>query len=207
MTPTQVEFTSRIDKWGYKIVDAKRPPRKGGQTEREWLLDTPFSDARIIGLGGGKRLLHLANNHPFLFSKFAKATTETELLSFITEYGPLTKENEILQLIDEAKRMKACLRENRYSDFVIADMRATIASRKGSVSIKYRPATLLDALWLQLGQALSGGDQIKQCKQCGDWFPVGKSAGKRIVARFCADKCRIEYNSLERTRKKRSRGR
>jgi hypothetical protein len=49
-------------------------------------------------------------------------------------------------------------------------MRATIVSRKGSVSIKYRPATLLDALWLQLGQALSGGDQIRQCKQCGDWF-------------------------------------
>ena len=53
MTPTKVEFTSYVDRKGYKIVPPKRPPRKPGQTEFDWILGLRLdeaSGARIVGL-------------------------------------------------------------------------------------------------------------------------------------------------------------
>ena len=65
-----------------------------------------------------------------------------------------------------------------------------------------RPNSLLDALWLQLGQKLTAGAQIRQCKHCGDWFEAGQGTGRRLDAKFCSDEHRVLYNSLKRSREK-----
>jgi hypothetical protein len=209
MTPTRFEFTSYVDKAGYKIVPAKRPSPQPGQTEAERVLDSRSSDyaeAYIVGRRGQKRKLHLAQ-YPSLYSKFANVRTPDELLNFIAEYGSLTKKDEIPQLLDTAKQMQECLRSRKLPLWSIADLKASASTdkAKGSITIKVRPSRLLDALWLQLGGELSGGAEFRQCERCGDWFPVGGKSERRLVARFCKDKCRIEYHSLARTRKKRSR--
>ncbi len=65
-----------------------------------------------------------------------------------------------------------------------------------------RPRTLLDALWLQFGQALTSGIQIRQCEHCGDFFEAGRGTGRRLDAKFCSDEHRIDFNSLKRSREK-----
>src|SRR6516162_298737 len=44
-----------------------------------------------------------------------------------------------------------------------------------------RPNSLADALWLQLGQKLTAGFQIRQCEHCGDWFEAGQGTGRRLM--------------------------
>jgi hypothetical protein len=75
----------------------------------------------------------------------------------------------------------------------------------GALQLKLLPPTLLDAIWLQLGQALTSNADLKQCGHCLTWFEAGVGTGRRADAKFCSDKCRIDHKSLERTRKKRSR--
>jgi hypothetical protein len=199
---TQVEFTSYVDRKGYKIVPAKPTTLKPGQS----ILDIPSHDiqpARIVRNGGVRKTLRL-HEYPMLYSDFANVNTSEKLLEFITKHGPLTDKNEIPRLLDAAADMRACLRGRKLPPWPIADLKASFSTEKGSGNavIKFRPARLLDALWLQLGHSLSGGAKVRKCDRCDVWFPIGGKSGRRLVARFCSDKCRIEHNSLERTRKK-----
>jgi hypothetical protein len=169
-------------------------------------LDTPAIDAepeRIVGRGGG-RIAKRLSQYPMLYTEFAKVRDPDELLRFIVEYGSLTKRNEILDLLDAAKEMRAWMSKKKSPLWSIANLEASLVRDKagGTAVISYSPMTLLDALWLQLGQALSGGTEFRQCEQCNIPFPVG-GKGRRLVAKFCSDQCRIDFNSLRRSRKDR----
>jgi hypothetical protein len=63
----------------------------------------------------------------------------------------------------------------------------------GKWEFQLSPPTLLDAIWLQFGQAITGESKLKQCLNCGQWFE-----GKRADAKFHSDACRIEYNNARR---------
>jgi len=65
-----------------------------------------------------------------------------------------------------------------------------------------RPASLLDALWLQLGQAVTANVQFRQCERCGQFFVAGPGTGRRLDAKFCSDEHRIAFNSLKRSKEK-----
>jgi hypothetical protein len=62
--------------------------------------------------------------------------------------------------------------------------------------------SLMDGLWLQLGQKVAGQAQFRTCElpSCRQIFEVGSSAGRRLDARFCSDSHRIEFNSRKRTK-------
>ena len=208
MTATRVQFASYVDTKGYKIVPAKRP--RPGQSEADWVYSVPVSElaGRIVPIGGALRVL-LLSNYPLLFSKFVNVQTPDELLRFITEYGPLTysrfargKGDEIPRLLDEAASMKECFKSRGRHSGLMADLTASLSidHKKGTVSVEITPVRLLDALWLQLGQALSDSSKWRQCGHCRGSFPVGGNSGRRSDARFCTDECRIKFNSLERSR-------
>jgi hypothetical protein len=204
MMPTRIEFRMNVDKGGYRYVAAK-PTLAPGQS----ILDVPVRDVepeRIVGRGGS-RIAKRLSQYPMLFTEFANVRSYDELLAFIAEYGSLTKRNEIPKLLDTAEEMRAWISKEKSPLWSVADLKASLVRDRasGTAVISYSPTTLLDALWLQLAQALSGGTQFRQCEQCNIPFPVGGKSGRRLVARFCSDKCRIEFNSLERTRRKRSR--
>ena len=212
MTATHVEFTSQVDKKGYRIIPAKQPPRQPGQKEADWILNSysrDWAEARIVGLGGQLRPIRLIQ-YAMLFNEFANVKTPEDLLKFVTTYGPLTPDgragregDDIPPLLDEARSMKECFKRQRAKQLpVMPELKAWLSTDKvkGTVSLKISPVRLLDALWLQLGQALSEGAQWRQCEHCGDWFPVGGKSGRRLVARFCSDQHRIDFNSLERSR-------
>jgi hypothetical protein len=73
----------------------------------------------------------------------------------------------------------------------------------GTWQLQLSPPTLLDAIWLQFGQALTSNAQLRQCDHCGKWFEAGVGTGRRADAKFCSSQCQIEHKSLERSRKER----
>src|SRR5262249_51762886 len=159
-------------------------------------------------LGGPVRMLALAD-YPLLFTKFMDVQAPEESLAFITEYGPLTygrhsrrKSDEVPTLLSEATAMRECFKSRGRHSGMMADLTASLCidHKKGTVSVEVTPVRLLDALWLQLGQALSDASAWKQCEHCNDWFPVGGNSRRRSDARFCSDEHRIKFNSLERSR-------
>jgi hypothetical protein len=66
---------------------------------------------------------------------------------------------------------------------------------------QFRPNTLLDGLWLQLGMFLMRGAKLMVCEHCGLFFTAGIGTGRRVVARFCSDEHRIAHNSEKRSSK------
>jgi len=201
---THVEFTSYVDRGGYKIVPAKRPQRKPGQSKADWLLDSPVADeARIVSCGGG-RLRKQLGGWPMLYIDFANVETPEQLLEFVTHYGPLTAKNEIGKLLDTAAEMRELMQgKTALLTWPIADLKASIVKDKGkgTVGVKFQPARLLDALWLQFAQAQSGGAQFRKCEHCAKPFLVGGNSRKRLVAKFCCDQHRIEFNSHKRSQR------
>jgi hypothetical protein len=64
----------------------------------------------------------------------------------------------------------------------------------------FRTVSLRSALWLQFGQAMMRGVQLRTCLRCGDWFEVGAGTGRRADAKFCSDEHRVAFNSLKRSK-------
>jgi hypothetical protein len=208
MTATRVDFTSYVDRAGYEIVPDRTPKLRPGQT---W-LDLKLRDivpARIVGKGGRKFRRRL-DDYPQLFSDFANVKTPEKLLAFVVAHGPLTQritggwKGDIVPVLLRQAEMMSERFEDRAGRIPIAipliDVKASLDVDN---SIKYRPATLLDALWLQFAQSLSDGAKMRVCrlKSCRKRFPVGGKSGKRLVAEFCCDAHRIEFNSLKRSEK------
>jgi hypothetical protein len=75
-----------------------------------------------------------------------------------------------------------------------------LVSRGGprATSLMLRPTSLIDALWLQFFAALAGDREIKACERCGLWFERGASSERGRKARFCTDKCRMDFHNEQR---------
>lgn len=69
----------------------------------------------------------------------------------------------------------------------------------GAWKLRLEPPSLLDAIWLQLGQAITSDADLRLCALCGNPFEAGGKSGRRADAKFCSDECRINYNSLKRS--------
>jgi hypothetical protein len=151
------------------------------------------------------------------------ATTPTGVLEFVRRYGPLTwdgwdekKGDDVRLVISNAKHMRQVLlyfsgnekrphlAASRHQATQSASINAQVIWDPVTMAPKWelRPNTLLDALWLQLGQALTSGGRIMQCQHCGNWFEAGRNMGRRLDAKFCCDEHRTAFNSLKRSREK-----
>ena len=150
------------------------------------------------------------------------ATTPEGVLEFVQRYGPLTyggwdatKGEQVALVIHHARGMSQILesRAGGWKRRLPPDDRETGPPSSVDAWVvwdrtakefkwKIRPKTLLDALWLQLGQWLTLGIQIRACQQCGQWFEAGRGTGRRANAKFCSDEHKIFFHSLERSREK-----
>jgi hypothetical protein len=67
--------------------------------------------------------------------------------------------------------------------------------------LSLEPATLLDAMYLQLGLSLTADRSLQSCKQCGKWFERGTTKARRSIAVFCSEKCKNRFHYVERTKR------
>jgi hypothetical protein len=208
-TPTRVDFISHVDQAGYEILPDRTPKLRRGQT---WLDQKARHVQPVLIVGkGGRNIRRRLDEHPQLFSDFANIRTPEELLAFVAKHGPLTQrrtggwEGDVVpELLRQAEEMRARFKARRDKVPIaipLTDLKAWLGADN---SIKYGPATLLDALWLQLAQTLCEGAEMRACrlKSCRKPFAVGGKSGKRLVAEFCCDEHRIQFNSLKRSEKR-----
>ena len=150
------------------------------------------------------------NSRPCLevFANIQK--TPGGVLDFIEKFGPLTdngiagkgKGEKIADVIDCAKLMEKRLRQvsGRQDDIPLNNLGAHLVTDGQPTCLEFRPSTLIDALWLQLGQELSGGSRILRCVHCSQLFRAGP--GTEPVAEPMQRSVRmstaIEFNSLKR---------
>lgn len=59
----------------------------------------------------------------------------------------------------------------------------------GKPAFELRVGTLLEALWLQLAQAMVEGTDYRRCRTCGTWFAVVND-GRKADQVFCRDACK-----------------
>jgi hypothetical protein len=202
------EFTNWRDPEGYRISDRR-----------------PAEPRRIVRKGKGATPwvpLHPLAKTRDLFLIFARtANTAEGLLSFIQTYGPLTyygnAQGELVDdLIIHAGGMRGLIDsisshalrdpalEGNYDVAPGCTVNAVVVwdSIGKNYRWEFRPSTLLDGLYLQMGEAITRGAQIGKCAHCGDWFEAGQGAGRRAGAKFCSDDHKITYHSLRRSREK-----
>jgi hypothetical protein len=153
-----------------------------------------------------------------LYRIFAHLGTTAEgLLDFVNRFGPLTDEGnretgeEVPFAFSAAGAMCEVLScpmteqaayFSRFGDKGLAWSRIDVALAfnpvTGKPQFRLTPPMLVNALWLELGQALSSDASIRNCLHCGGWFEAGPGTGRREDAKFCSDAHRIAFNSRKR---------
>jgi hypothetical protein len=191
------DFTWHKDPKGYRLVPAKLPRLRPGQSP----LDVPsigIEPARIVRNGGALQSYRPLEHFPALFDRFIRtATSEKGVLEFVEKFGPLThdglrgKGEIVLDVVDQARDMA------RYGGRGLGKLNAWIEVDHEGMRLKVKPTCLLDALWLQLAQA---NPRSRVCPQCRKSFLIGVAVNRRKDAQFCTDECRIKFNSLKRSR-------
>ena len=207
MLELTLSFTWYKDAKGYQLVPGEPLRLRPGQS----ILDVKSSDIhlaqpRIVRLGG-----KLQSYQPFekvsrLHDQFLDmATTESGVLKFIQAFGPLTQDGlrgegeDVQNVIDQAESMSEVLRGGIIAMPLNRLIASIEADRSNGVSLKVRPACLLDALWLEVAKAKSVS-KVRECRQCGEPFGAGRGTKRRADAKFCSPKCKKKYFSLKRSR-------
>jgi len=190
------DFTWYRDLKGYRLIPAKLPPRRPGQS----LLDVPsvgVEPARIVR-NNGPLQTYRPLEIPNLVGRFINmARSEAGALEFVEKFGPLTiaglrgKGEVVFEIMDEAAAMV------RYGTRGLGKFKAWIVVDDEGMRLKVEPTSLLDALWLLLAQT---NTRSKLCQQCRQPFSTGVAVKRRRDAKFCTDECRIKFNSLKRSR-------
>jgi hypothetical protein len=183
---------------------------------------------RIVGNGGKRLAYRPLDEFPTLYNVFAKTPqTPKGALDFVQKFGRLTGLNDgddvrkvvsNIDLVSIVLSMRGKLPKHDGPFEYIAPtaetgtvvvsgiplrgkLSASLAPdpTTGAWKLKLEPPSLLDAIWLQLGQAITSDADLRLCIQCGNPFEAGGKSGRRADAKFCSDECRVNYNSLKRS--------
>jgi hypothetical protein len=227
MPDFNIDFEWWRDEAGYDYVPAA--PGKPSDSEVSPLyaiisegLAVTGKPARIVRRGG--KLVPIRPfdmvNRSLLYKIFANiGSNENSLLQFVTQYGPLTEVGngnigeETIFGIGHAQVMHQILRcaiDERAAYFSRFGQNGVSWSRidvalffnpiTGKPQFRLKPPTLINALWLDLGHALSSDASIRNCLHCGGWFEAGPGTGRREDAKYCCAAHQIAFNSRKRTK-------
>jgi hypothetical protein len=194
-----IDFAWWRDPKGYRLVDSTGP-----------------ACVMRNGPSGTEVPCHPLNGEEFRI--FARTVhTARDVLDFVQRFGPLTWDgsdptkgdlvalvtmnaHSMRQRLDEMSRDHSREPDGPGSLSPFIGLRVVVMwdSETRTPRWAFNPNTLLDALWLQFGQAITRGAQIRSCQHCGAWFEAGLGTGRRADAKFCSDGHRIAFNSLKR---------
>ena len=63
--------------------------------------------------------------------------------------------------------------------------------RPKRLSLRPSPTTLLEAMWVQFGQAVEANTSFRQCRQCRTWFDLSPKAARADKV-FCTEACKAK---------------
>jgi len=210
---------------GYRIVPERppQPPRQSRPPPTIAEIDCGTPE-RIAGIGGALKSYRPLAKSPELFRPFVGIARDAPgLLRFVNDYGPLTDAGvngpgeDVPLLLKTASTMRDFLSTSerigrkRLSEvpaglFTGVDLSRLTAQLKldiesGELQFSLRPRSLLDAMWVQLGQALARAGVFRTCRFCGQIFEAGGRGERDRRAIFCSEDHKKQFHSLERSRK------
>ena len=203
-----IPFEWTLDDKGYEIVERKtEQPKSGarvGQPEGIY----------IARLGGELRLQQPLQFQESLFLYFANLNgSPKQCVEFANRFGYLWPEipshpgESLILWQSEIKKMHSAVktwRDNPRDLFEGGRIEIRVASLEavlmptppdGRPAVRYRPRSLLGAMWLEFAQTLGENINVGECQFCGEWFGIQRSG-----ARFCGDKCRISFHNDKKRR-------
>ena len=218
-------FEWPVDDGGCEIAPAEEPPPYSGGS---WLLHEGKPE-RIVWKGGRVRWARPLEFNPMLYLHFALLDGRPETCAeFASRFGLLGLRLGLGQARDR-KELLAELGDKSISEwrtaikgmlhavglwetnpqyliygrhqFHVTRLDAVLvpAPPDGKLALRIRPRSLLGAMYLQFGQAVSSGLDIKTCEQCGKLFESGGTQRRRD-ARFCSDSFAASPTANERKR-------
>jgi hypothetical protein len=200
-------FVWPVDQDGYDIEQVKLDEPTGIGNERE---------CDHVRSRGGPLRYYRPLNEDGLWLRFAETCKSREgVLSFVTEFGLLTKSPErlddILAIAALIRRIKACIEKRDRMSAVKLFSQTSLPNLKEAIlwdpdkpeifNFLLIPQRLRDALLHQAGEAITGNRQFRRCrnKSCPNWFRLGPRAlaeGRRTYTarrQFCSDRCRVAW--------------
>jgi len=222
-----IDFEWLVDEAGYEWVQGVPVDGSIGPDEElrgvellSALGGKPIRANRIRRRGGT-----LKARRPFekidrmLFRIFASQGSNRDgLLDFVCRFGPMSEEGnrddgeqaiiglaaaaamfEVLQAYSDDPRNWFSVYARKEFYWSKMDVKLERNPMTGKPQFRFVPSTFLDALWLELGQTLTSDAQLRNCRQCGIWFPTGPGTGRRADSTFCSDGHRIRFHSLRRS--------
>ena len=224
MAQLLIDFDWWRDPKRYRVVDVPLPkgrlvPIPLGFRVRPDAWERARGSAQLIRRRGGElEPYRPVDRWPDLFKVFASiATTPEGVLDFIERYGPLTqagldprKGDDVSVVMAHAETMADLLVDVSEGDtdlivgsqgLPLTDIEVALVMDPASKMprLEMVPKSLLSALWMQFGQSISPGANIRRCQHCRALFEAGVGTGRRKDAKFCSDEHRITFNSLKRT--------
>jgi hypothetical protein len=205
---SEIDFYLYRDERDYRLVRSRVPPDLSSEKLRGVPIDE--IEDRIVGNGGRLVPDKPLSKVPELYKIFAKIRTPEAALNFVKNYGrfgrPDPKGDSVQKVLGEAKemskRMNRLITSRFGANIPLTELSGVLVSdrRSGGVELKIRPATLRDAMWLQLARSISDSARIRKCNFCKEWFRAGLGTDRRADAKFCSDEHRKRFNSLARSR-------
>jgi hypothetical protein len=209
MHESPIVFPWPVHKHGYEIVKGALVPRAPGGIGTDALSDTRDGPLRVY--------------HPLedetLWLRFAQTCVDAVgVLGFAKEFGNLSgspkhvdnRLEDILSLAALIRKIVPLIQKNkRYEAMLLFNesrqaprMREVIVWFSGvNFGFKLLPQTLKDALFHQVGEAITGNRRFRRCRNegCPNWFRLGPHAGSggrgstTVTSRreFCSDRCRV----------------
>ena len=148
--------------------------------------------------------------YPALFREFADTETSPEgVLQFVKKYGhtetysyhDYTQDGRHLYYLYAAiEDMREAIQIWERGDlkelvrYMVIPPELTIKFRiipgREKPALVIEPKTLLDGMWIQFAQAVTGDTNLQKCSVCPTWFVYGSGTGRRSSSLYCSERCR-----------------
>ncbi len=197
MAELEIAFEWQVDDAGYRLADVKH-------------------NVAVVPKGGTRRSHRPLEYNETLFRQFADLRTPAACVKFAERFGLLGiqkrrdgAESVILWLAEaeDLRQAIAAFEQDpaslivRYGDYCSAEIDARLRAGEpnGRPALGMRPKSLLGAIKLQFMRHASSGNSLRECERCGQWFTIGVG-GRRRDARFCSDKCSVDFHNQRRAK-------
>jgi hypothetical protein len=231
MAEIEIDFRWSRDAKGYSLNRGPRlPPMPGSIVHpigiRLLSKRCPEDRWRIVGNGGRAIVSEPLRQYRDLWQVFASSVKDAKsALEFVQNYGPLTQDGRNRRIGDHLQTVLTHAEAMRRLAEILTHMESP-KRKAGSVTLKenglpistvdvslvrdpvtkhqrlaFSPETMLEGLWLQYAQFVTGDHPIRSCLHCGELFSVGAGTGRRLDAQFCKEEHKIRFHSLNRSRK------
>jgi hypothetical protein len=202
------------DAEGYRRADMGRHGQSIVRNGGKWISTQPLVKgdmlyAEFAGIKTAEQVLNFVNRYGFLISAFGRfgGAIDPVTLKLRDEgyEGELVDEHlknaRLVRLIMKAENAgrkslssKDSLALSGILDREVQGEFSLAPDRERGFRFVFQATSLMNAIWIQLAQKVSGGIKFQACRHCGAWFEVGAGTGKRADSDFCKTSHRVAFN-------------